>query len=112
MDVKRPFHEFPVHLYHKEKPAVVANDSETRDKALADGFSTEYQPQEYPKMVHGEVNDLKEQAAAAADGFFYSGPVDAPFPHTVSKTIKCAEEDKSAKKAAEAPAAPMPETAS
>lgn len=93
MSLLHPFHEFPIHLYHKEKPAIVANDAETRDKALADGFGTEYVPQDYPKMVHAEVADAKEQAMAQAHGFVYSGAVDAPYPHTVSRTFKSAEEE-------------------
>jgi hypothetical protein len=82
-----PFHMFPLHLYHATKPAIVANDSETEAKALADGYTTTYVLQEYPKMVHVEVADAAGQVKAKADGFVYSGDPNAPFPRTCSKTI-------------------------
>lgn len=46
-----PFHQYPVHLYHAEKPAVVAHTAVEEANARADGYSETYVHQEYPKHV-------------------------------------------------------------
>jgi hypothetical protein len=107
MDKIHPFHAFPpegIHLYHADKPPIVAHDSETRDKAIADGYTTEYVPKDYPKVVHAEVADAAAQADAAQHGFRYVGDPKADFPRAVSRTFASAEEENGAEpKEAEAP---------
>jgi len=92
MDTKiHPFHEFPpegIHLHHKTKPPIVAHDSETRDKAMQDGYTTEYLHKDFPAVKHVEVHNAAEADDAAAHGFHGSGD----FPRTVSRTFQSEEE--------------------
>ncbi len=93
MPLPNPFLDFPKHLHHASKPPVIANDRETEAAAREDGYVDEYQHKEYPCVLNGMVADLEEQAEAASNGFLYAGPVDAPFPHAVSRTINSIEDD-------------------
>jgi hypothetical protein len=81
------FDMFPIHLYHATKPPIVASDSETEAKALADGYTTTYIMQEYPKMVYEDVVDGNAQNAAAANGFAYVGNPTDPYPRKMGKMI-------------------------
>jgi len=95
-DSTHPFHLFPIHFHHKTKPPVVAYDSETRDNAIADGYTTDYIHQDYPKVVHAEVADAGHAKEAAAHGFVFGGDPNAPFPRTVSRTFASAAEEEGA----------------
>lgn len=65
MSKPHPFHEFPKHLHHASKPAVIAHNSEEETAARDAGYGDEYIHQEYPKHVHGRtVNNAEEEAAA------------------------------------------------
>ncbi len=94
MDLRHPFHIFPIHLYHATKPPVVANDSESEAKLRAEGYSEDYVPQEFPKYVHAEVADEAAQVAAAKDGFAFQGSPEEPYPHIVSKLVQAPEVEK------------------
>lgn len=50
-----PFHEFPKHLYHAEKPAVIAHNAADEAEARESGYGDEYVHQEYPQYVDGKL---------------------------------------------------------
>lgn len=53
------------HLYHAEKPPVIAHTAEHEAKFRAEGYGDDYIFQEYPKQVNGKtVKNADEEKAA------------------------------------------------
>lgn len=80
-----------MHLYHPTKPPVITYTAQDEAAKRAEGYSEEYQAQEYPKVDHKSAEDRDSEKALFDQGYRPSEHGQA-FPKVMSKTFNSADD--------------------